>query len=70
MSLVFATTFFFFLIWGGGGGGGGGVLRHSAVQTDFEFEISGPLLKVFCQKHAYGIANSEDPDQTAPLGAV
>ena len=35
MSLVFATTFFF--------GGGGGVLRHSAVQTDFEFEISGSL---------------------------
>ena len=27
-------------------------------------------LKVFCQKHANGIANSEDPDQTAPLGAV
>ena len=25
-------------------GGGGGVLRHSAVQTDFEFEISGPLV--------------------------
>ena len=23
-----------------------------------------------CQKHANGIANSEDPDQTAPLGAV
>ena len=46
MSLVFATTFFFFffLIWGGGGGGGGGELRHSAVQTDFEFEISGPLI--------------------------
>ena len=22
---------------------------------------------VFCQKHANGIANSEDPDQTAPL---
>ena len=35
MPLVFATTFFF---------GGGGVLRHSAVQTDFEFEISGSLL--------------------------
>ena len=33
MSLVFATTFFF----------GGGVLRHSAVQTDFEYEISGSL---------------------------
>ena len=23
-----------------------------------------------CQKHANGIANSEDPDQTSPLGAV
>ena len=29
-----------------------------------------PNLKVFCQKHANGIANSEDPDQTAPLAAV
>ena len=27
-------------------------------------------LKGFCQKHANGIANSEDPDQTAPLGTV
>ena len=29
-------------------------------------------MKVFCQKktHANGIANSKDPDQTAPLGAV
>ena len=27
-------------------------------------------LKVFCNKYANGIANSEDPDQTAPLGAV
>ena len=27
-----------------GGGGGGGVLCHLAVQTDFEFKISGPLL--------------------------
>ena len=26
--------------------------------------------KVFCQKDAYGIANTEDPDQTALLGAV
>ena len=25
----------------------------------------GPNLKVFCQKHAKRIANSEDPDQTA-----
>ena len=30
----------------------------------------GKTLRVFCQKHANGIANSEDPDQTAPLGAV
>ena len=29
-----------------------------------------PNLRVFCQKHANGTANSEDPDQTAPLGAV
>ena len=41
MSLVFATTFFFCFFFGGGGGEG--VLRHLAVQTDFEFEISGPL---------------------------
>ena len=27
-------------------------------------------LCVFLQKEARGIANSEDPDQTAPLGAV
>ena len=27
-------------------------------------------LRVFCQKDANGIAISEDPDQTAPLGAV
>ena len=27
-------------------------------------------LKVVYQNHANGIANSEDPDQTAPLGAV
>ena len=29
-----------------------------------------PNLRVFRQKDANGIANSEDPDQTAPLGAV
>ena len=27
-------------------------------------------LKVFCRNSAIGKANSEDPDQTAPLGAV
>ena len=39
MSLVFATMFFFVVFFGGG------VLRHLAVQTDFEFEISEPLVK-------------------------
>ena len=29
-----------------------------------------PNLRVFCQKDSIRIANSEDPDQTAPLGAV
>ena len=29
-----------------------------------------PNLGVFCQKDTIGIANSENPDQTAPLGAV
>ena len=27
-------------------------------------------LKIFCQNDANGKANSGDPDQTAPLGAV
>ena len=30
----------------------------------------GAYLGVFCQKDANGLANSEDPDQTAPLRAV
>ena len=34
------------------------------IQTD------RPNFRVFRQKSADGIANSEDPDQTAPLGAV
>ena len=29
-----------------------------------------PNLRVFRQKDASAIANSEEPDQTAPLGAV
>ena len=29
-----------------------------------------PNFRVFCQKEANRTANSEDPDQTAPLGAV
>ena len=35
-----------------------------------KIQTKRPNLKVFCQKDANGIANSEDPDQTAPLGAV
>ena len=35
-----------------------------------KIQTKTPNPKVFCQKHANGIANSEDPDQTAPLGAV
>ena len=32
-----------------------------------KIQTKRPSMKVFCQKHANGIANSEDPDQT---GAV
>ena len=35
-----------------------------------KMKTKSPNLRVFCQKDANGIANSEDPDQTAPLGAV
>ena len=43
--------------------------RKIAV-TYLKFKQSGQTLRVFCQNDAYGIANREDPDQTAPLGAV
>ena len=33
-------------------------------------ETKRPNLKVFCPKDVNGIANSEDPDQTALLGAI
>ena len=35
-----------------------------------KYEQSDQTLRVFCQNDANGIANSEDPDQIAPLGAV
>ena len=35
-----------------------------------KIETKRPNLRVFRQKDANGIAKSEDPDQTAPLGAV
>ena len=35
-----------------------------------KIQTKAPNLKELCQKDAEGIANSEDSDQTAPLGAV
>ena len=35
-----------------------------------KIQTKRPNLREFCQKDVEGIANSEDPDQTAPLGAV
>ena len=35
-----------------------------------KIQTKKPNLRVFHQKDVNGIANSEDPDQTAPLGAV
>ena len=35
-----------------------------------KFKQRGQTLRVFCQNGANGLAKSEDPDQTAPLGAV
>ena len=35
-----------------------------------KIQTKKPNLRLFCQNGANGIANSEDPDQTAPLGAV
>ena len=35
-----------------------------------KIQTKSPNLRVFSQEDAIEIANSEDPDQTAPLGAV
>ena len=35
-----------------------------------KFKKRGQSFGYFVKKMQYGIANSEDPDQTAPLGAV
>ena len=35
-----------------------------------KFKQRGQTFRVFCQNGAKGIANSEDPEQTAPRGAV
>ena len=44
--------------------------QENLAVSNLKFKTKMPNLKVFCQKHVNGIANSEDPDQTAPLGAV
>ena len=35
-----------------------------------KIQTKRPILRIFLEKDANGIANSEDPDQTALLGAV
>ena len=35
-----------------------------------KIQTKRPNLRAFCQNDANGIANREDPDQTAPRGAV
>ena len=35
-----------------------------------QIQTKGANLRIVCQKDANGIANSEDPDQTAPREAV
>ena len=35
-----------------------------------KIQTKRPNQRILCPKDANGIANSEDPDQTAPLGAV
>ena len=41
-------------------------IRNIAVMY-LKFKQRGQTLRVFCQSGANEIANSEDPDQTAPL---
>ena len=38
--------------------------NQSKIQTKWQNQ------RVFCPKYVDGMANGEDPDQTAPLGAV
>ena len=66
MSLVFATTFFFFFFLIRGGG----VLRHSAVQTDFEFEISGPLQGHKVINYQLSGECTAMTDQTGPISRL
>ena len=44
--------------------------RFSYARKLPQIQTKRPNLSVFCLKDANGIANSEDPDQTAPVRAV
>ena len=44
--------------------------REDSMSNLPKIQEKRPNLRVFRQKDANGITNSEDPDQTAPLGAV
>ena len=44
--------------------------NFAVICLKFEEKKPRPNFIVFHQKDAYRIANSEDPDQNAPLGAV
>ena len=43
---------------------------ENVAEIYLKFKKTGQSFGYFVQKDANGIANSEDPDQTAPLGAV
>ena len=43
--------------------------RKKLCCNSHKIQTKRPNLKVFCQNYANGIANSEDPDRTAPLGS-
>ena len=44
--------------------------NFAVIYLNFKIQTKRPNLRVFHQEDANGIANIEDPDQTAPLGAV
>ena len=46
------------------------VPKFSDARKHSKIQIKWLSQRVFCPKYADGLANSEDTDQTAPLGAV
>ena len=45
-------------------------MQEKFAVIHLKFKLRGQTVRVFRQNGANGIANSEDPDQNAPLGAV